>query len=311
MAWNPIRGCSRVSTGCENCFAERIAARFSGPGLPYEGLARRTEHGPRWTGEVRLIDSALLGPVRWREPRRVFVNSMSDLFHEKLSDRDIDRVFAIMQASPQHTFQVLTKRPNRMRKYVSDAEGRVREACEDLAGSMGWCHAHDDREWPLSNVWLGVSIENQETANTRVPLLLRTPAVIKFLSCEPLLEPIDLDPPSCQHCDRLYDDLVAQGLGGLADDDATPWCYECDSELCYGGWLDPLNGGIGWVIAGAESGPEARPMQEEWVRSIRRQCAESCVPLFYKQALDERGRKISLPLLDGTQWKQFPEVRRG
>ncbi|MBY6277267.1 DUF5131 family protein [Symbiobacterium thermophilum] len=123
--WNPIRGCSRVSEGCRNCYAERMAARFSGPGRPYEDLVRRTPHGPRWTGEVRLVEELLDAPLHWRRPRRIFVNSMSDLFHEAVPDEWIDKVFAVMALAEHHTFQVLTKRPERMLRYLTDLPKRA------------------------------------------------------------------------------------------------------------------------------------------------------------------------------------------
>ena len=127
--WNPVRGCSRVSEGCRNCYAEKVAYRFSGPGQPYEGLVRINAAGERkleWNGQVQLVEKHLLDPLKWKEPRRIFVNSMSDLFHENIPDEWIDKIFAVMALSPQHTFQVLTKRPERMRKYLSAPETRER-----------------------------------------------------------------------------------------------------------------------------------------------------------------------------------------
>ena len=122
--WNPIRGCSLVSEGCRNCYAMGVAARFSGPGQAYEGLARRRSNGePQWTGKVAVVEKHMLDPLRWRGSRRIFVNSMSDLFHENVTDETIDRVFAVMALAPWHTFQVLTKRPRRMRDYMR-TEGR-------------------------------------------------------------------------------------------------------------------------------------------------------------------------------------------
>jgi len=302
MTWNPVMGCSRVSEGCRACYAERIAARFSGPGQPYEGLATMGKNGPRWTGKVRLIDSALYEPLRWRKPRRVFVNSMSDLFHEQLSDEDIDKVFAIIQASPQHQFQVLTKRPERMRIYVIGAKDRVRDACEYLADERGWFHAHQDRAWPLDNVWLGVSTENQETANERIPFLLRTPAAIRFVSCEPLLGHIALPIPRTWGrrsdgkwgCDACYN-------GDRCDERNHVSRNSCEACLGTGAVQS-----IDWCIVGSESGPSARPMDRAWARALKDQCVAAGVPFFLKQTLDERGRKVSLPLLDGRQWAEFP-----
>jgi protein gp37 len=243
--WNPVRGCSKVSAGCAHCYAETVAARFSGPGQPYAGLV--DEKG-RWNGTVRLIEDHLEDPLRWKKPRRIFVNSMSDLFHESLSDQDIARVVAVMSHAPQHTFQVLTKRPKRMQAFMS----RVK---------------------PLPNLWLGVSVEDQAAANRRIPLLIRTPAAVRFLSCEPLLGPVNLDPTLCGNCGG---DEVNVG------EDGTPWCPMCDDEeMGSAGWLDP--DGIGWVIVGGESGHNARPMHPTWARSLRDQCARNEVPFFFKQ----------------------------
>jgi protein gp37 len=266
--WNPIRGCSRVSEGCRNCYAEAVAARFSGPGQPYEGLAKMTSHGPRWTGQVRVVKEHLFDPLQWRSPRRVFVNSMSDLFHEKLAGLHMDQVFAVMAMAPQHTFQVLTKRPERMRQYVNDqdASRRLGSALRSLA--LVWpkrclaaaAYAIESIEWPLPNVWLGVSVEDQAAADERIPLLLRTPAAVRFLSCEPLLGPIDFhsmttDPPNSGFA-------LTDGLG----------CFDGEPPA-----------GIDWVIVGGESGPHARPMHPDWARQIRDQCVAVGVPFFFKQ----------------------------
>lgn len=192
--WNPLRGCSRKSEGCRFCYAEGVAARFSGPGLPYEGLAHRVGGEARWTGKVVMApDDVLTQPLRWKRPRRIFVNSMSDLFHENVPDAWIDQIFAVMALAPQHTFQVLTKRADRMRDYVAKAEGTVRHAARvnrlrnaKLGNPDAWI------TWPMPNVWLGVSIEDQKTADERVPALLATPASVRFISAEPLLGPINL-----------------------------------------------------------------------------------------------------------------------
>ncbi len=162
--WNPLRGCSRVSEGCRNCYAESVARRFDGPGLPYEGLIAS---GGQWNGQIKLVPEKLDEPLRWQRPRRIFVNSMSDLFHPNVPNEYIDRVFAVMALASQHTFQVLTKRPERMLEYLN-------------------------RRTTMPNVWLGVSIENQVTADERIPLLLQTPAAVRWVSAEPLLRPVDL-----------------------------------------------------------------------------------------------------------------------
>jgi protein gp37 len=163
--WNPVRGCSRVSPGCQNCYAERMAHRFSGPGGPYEGLTIGTKTGPRWSGKVTVLPEMLNAPLRWRQPRTVFVNSMSDLFHEGVPDDFIAEVFATMERASWHSFQILTKRPAR---------------AAELA---------DQLPWP-SNVWLGTSVESSKYL-PRVQTLRTIPAAIRFLSLEPLLGPLN------------------------------------------------------------------------------------------------------------------------
>ena len=204
-SWNPVRGCSRVSEGCRNCYAETMAARFSGVGQPYEGLAKMTPSGPRWTGEVRLVSEHLADPLRWKRPRRVFVNSMSDLFHEKLPDEVIAAVFGIMSAASEHTFQVLTKRAARMVEWFKWAASEAaRRAHIDAAHFCTKLAAEELREsgetkirgiqagrWPLPNVWIGVSVEDQATADERIPLLLQCPAAVRWVSYEPALGPVD------------------------------------------------------------------------------------------------------------------------
>ena len=187
--WNPVRGCSVISPGCVNCYAMKQAHRFSGEGRAYEGLTKLTKAGPQWTGKIRTVESALLDPLSWRKPQRVFVNNMSDLFHEDVPREFITQVFAVMQAQPYLTFQVLTKRPERMRELLSDRqfEYDCETAGDDMAGERGWCHANQDRPWPLSNVWLGVSVENKD-ALERIHRLKDTPAAVRFVSFEPLLE---------------------------------------------------------------------------------------------------------------------------
>ena len=253
--WNPLRGCSRISPGCTHCYAERIAARFSGPGRPFDGLASMMPGGPRWTGRVRLVPRAMTQPLRWRRPRRIFVNSVSDLFHESLTNEQIALLFAAMAVAPQHTFQVLTKRARRMRKWFQWAErfapdaggaGPLRAIWEAIAcdSEGAWPETWDTEEgppvgnaWPLPNVWLGVSVEDQQRADERIPELLSVPAAVRFLSCEPLLGPVEI------------------GSGR----------------------------GIDWVIVGGESGHGARPFDLAWARSLVAQCKAADVALFVKQ----------------------------
>jgi protein gp37 len=265
--WNPLRGCSRVSEGCRHCYAEQVAYRFSGPGQPYEGLVRINAAGervPEWSGVVKLVEKHLLDPLRWKEPRRIFVNSMSDLFHPNVPDEWIDRIFAVMALCPQHEFQVLTKRPERMLAYLS-REGlwfRIQLASERLAFGTKWSvdrAAHRRGDF-LDHVWLGVSVEDQKTADERIPLLLQTPAAVRFISAEPLLGPLDIAPwlirlPLAAGAARL--------TGGVA--------FEIADRV------------LDWAIGGGESGREARPMHPDWARSLRDQCQAAGVPFFFKQ----------------------------
>lgn len=283
--WNPVRGCALVSPGCSNCYAMKTAHRFAGEGMPYEGLTREREKGgPVWTGDARFIRAKLAEPLRWRKPRKIFVNSMSDLFHEDVTFEQIAAVFGVMAAAPQHTYQVLTKRPERAVKFfnhwmrggwpikdslvcarhwlVDDpkADGVVGKVLHDLS--------EDARPgWPLPNVWMGVSVEDQARADERIPLLLQMPAAVRFLSVEPLIGPIDLTDlvdPSVSPGEHRYDALSCDVD---AEDD--------------GDW----NGAtIDWVIVGGESGPGARPCDIAWIASIRDQCAAAGVPCFVKQA---------------------------
>jgi len=293
--WNPVRGCSRVSRGCERCYAERQAMRHAGPGRAYEGLVREVNGHPAWTGEVRCVTGKLTEPLAWRKPRRVFVNSMGDLFHESVPIEFIDQVFAVMAASPRHTFQILTKRADWMRDYLSrqdrdEAIGyaamglyeQIGDPARGLDRAMTLTHRQGYRppsaldrccppqpHWPLPNVWLGVSVEDQRAADERIPLLLQTPAALRFVSCEPLLGPVDLERyivPRCSECRDWYALLRSEGKCGYG---------KCPTD---GEWCP-----IDWVIVGGESGPGARPCDVAWIRSIVRQCRAAGVPCFVKQ----------------------------
>jgi protein gp37 len=230
--WNPVRGCTRVSEGCRNCYAEAVAARFSGfLGATFNGFSERTKSGPRWTGKVELIMEQLAKPIHWRKPRRVFVNSMSDLFHERLPFLDISLVFKAMRIANQHQFLVLTKRPARMLEF---------------------CKAWGET---LPNVWLGVSVEDQKTADERIPLLLTTPAAVRFVSYEPALGPVDF---------RLRRFIPSP----------------CDK------WPNSeyeVRSLIDWIIVGGESGSHARPFEIRFAYDTIRQCREADVACFVKQ----------------------------
>lgn len=237
--WNPVTGCTKVSDGCKHCYAERQWARLAAnPATRY--------HGRKFT-DVQEHGDILDQPLRWKKPRRIFVDGMSDLFHPDVSDRFIADVFGVMAACPQHTFQVLTKRPERMRKLLrAGCMGRFESDAEECAALYTDAHL----VWPIKNVWLGVSVEDQATADERIPLLLDTPAAVLWVSCEPLLGHVD-----------LFDFIGPFGK---------------PHELQQPSMLD-------WVVVGGESGPRARPMHPNWVRSLRDQCAAADVPFLFKQ----------------------------
>ncbi len=238
--WNPVTGCTEVSAGCDHCYAKTFAERWRGtPGHYFErGF------------DVQLRPDKLDQPLRWTRPRRIFVNSMSDLFHDQVPDEYIAQVFAVMALAERHTFQLLTKRHGRMRALLRDSEFQqlVYEAWGTLDTPKGTPSMEDWPwpGWPLPNVHLGVSTENQQWADIRIPALLDTPAAVRFISAEPLLGPIDF---------RRVPGFNRIGL------DLSNW----------------------WVIVGGESGHGARPMHPEWARSLHRQCETAGVPFLFKQ----------------------------
>ena len=215
-------------------------------------------------------------PLRWRKPRRVFVNSLSDLFHNDVPDEYIARVWAVMALAPQHTFQVLTKRHGRMRSLLSspDFMDTVYEFFRAGRPRRGPFDEVDRLPWPLPNVWIGVTVEDQKRADLRVPALLDTPAAVRFLSCEPLIGEVDLsewlsDDCTCAIYVVDYSDPERYHPENL-DRELTPGCPAHDR-------------GIDWVICGGESGPDARPMHPDWARSLRDQCQAAGVPFLFKQ----------------------------
>lgn len=283
--WNPLRGvrgkwhCTKVSPGCKNCYAERINKRFNGPAYKVGA------------DTLRLDDKILEQPLRWRKPRMIFVCSMSDLFHEDAQFDWIAAIFGIMAACPQHTFQCLTKRPERARAFFDwlreerplPEHGRGCHRERLSAVWKGWYHTEYRGDWldvarghwPLPNLWLGVSAEDQERANERIPVLLKLPAAVRFISAEPLLGSLDL----------------------------TPWL----------GRRPLVNPARFWVIVGGESGPGARPMHPDWARSLRDQCVEAGVAFHFKQwgafnAGVRMGKKKAGRILDNRTWDQFPQA---
>jgi protein gp37 len=263
--WNPITGCSVVSPGCTNCYAMTLAGSRLRHHPSRAGLTKPSKAGPVWTGEVRFNEAWLDLPLRWRRPRMVFVCAHGDLFHESVPDAWIDKVFAVMALSPQHTFQCLTKRAVRMRAYF-DGEPEDRWN-EQAAQMMHWDDMPQRDVGPLSNVWLGVSAERQQEADARIPDLLATPAAVRFVSLEPLLGPIDLT--GIVHDGGQTIVCALSGQHGFSDGD----------------WWEPSGLGprLDWVIVGGESGKAARPMQLAWARSIVAQCKAAGVACFVKQ----------------------------
>lgn len=280
--WNPIAGCSVLSPGCTNCYAmRRVAPRLAtNPATPhYAGTVRWSNGGYVWTGGIGIAtDRVFLKPMTWRTPRTIFVNSTSDLFHEGVPDEVIDRIFAIMALTPQHTYQVLTKRAVRLRKYMNGENPLMRlhhQAAEDVSGKVAAFFRparHNiyslylSRPWPLPNVWLGVSAEDQKRADERIPDLLATPAAIRFVSAEPLLGPVNLRrvciaPDHHTMLDALDGYAIADSIAGSGQ--------ECTM--------------LDWVIAGGESGADARPMHPDWARDLRDQCRAAGTPFFFKQ----------------------------
>jgi protein gp37 len=269
--WSPVRGCSLVSPGCTNCYAMRLAHRFSGKGRAYEGLTRLTKHGPVWTGKVRLVPELLDQPLHWKKPRRIFVNSMSDLFHEAVPNEFIDIVFAVMATAKKHIFQVLTKRPERMVEYFREP---VRaELIYDAAFKVGYKGAMcggTKAPIPVPNVHLGVSCEDQETADERIPLLLQAPAAVRFISYEPALAGVDVT-------EFLW------GKHELVDQICQNCPRDADCECGYETRKCLSLPSIDWIIVGGESGPGARPMHIQWARDIVAQCKTANVACFVKQ----------------------------
>lgn len=338
--WNPVTGCAKVSDGCKNCYAERLFPRVYGKDREFT--------------DVGVHNDRLETPLRWKKRRAIFVNSMSDLFHEKVPFEFIDKVLAVAALCPQHIFMVLTKRPERMAEYFNNEKYfnggerhyHVHRTMENMCNLLkDWSRpalldaadipdskwlvppilsrevtvGYQGLSWPLPNLWPGVSIENQDTAELRIPPLMQCPAAVRFISYEPALGPVDFSrwlpcpfggPDHCGNHD--------------------PTCCQCDSRRDNNNRLD-------WVIAGGESGPHARPSHPGWFREVRDQCALTRTPFFFKQwgewgdescGYDETkhkcfnwhefdgglfsyrvGKKAAGDFLDGKQWHQFPEVK--
>lgn len=255
--WNPIIGCSKVSPGCDNCYAEKMAIRLSY--MPNKQLASdyqltlmpNSENKPSgWNGHTIFRNEYLLQPKRWKTPRMVFVCSMSDLFHENNDFETIEKVYDTMHSNHQHIFIVLTKRPERMYKFWAWLLDKV--------AGLG---IQDVSSTTKDNVWIGVTAENQEQANKRIPILLQIPAAKRFVSIEPMLAPVIL---KCVQDNYMQDFLTGEFAG------------EGFNDIGYAAKLD-------WVICGGESGSKARLMHPDWVRSVSDQCKYAGTPFFFKQ----------------------------
>jgi protein gp37 len=294
-SWTPIRAhrhttgkrgwhCVHASEGCRHCYAEAINLRL-GTGLPFKP--------GHLAGDIELfLDEGLLAePLRWKRPRMVFVCSMTDLFADFVPDAWIDRIFAVMQRRKQHTFQVLTKRAKRMCRYMTDRQTPVRvgltrvEQETPQACLVGVNEAHERAQWPLPNVWAGVSCERQEEADERIPDLLATPAAVRFISAEPLLGPIRFRPYTlterpcvvCETADRLN-----EARARYSHPINCGWRQDGERAGTYR-QKEPDGRGIDWVIVGGESGPNARPMHPDWARALRDHCTAAGVAFFFKQ----------------------------
>lgn len=275
--WNPITGCDRVSPGCDHCYALRMAGRLKAMGSPkYQRDGRPPRSGPGFA--VTAHPDTLNVPLRWRAPKRIFVNSMSDLFHFDLGTEFVAAVFAVMACTPRHTYQVLTKRPGRARSLLSSPQFRtlVEQAAAQLTADTR--AGYDPAVWPLANLWLGVSAEDDHWAGIRIPILLQTPAVIRWASLEPLLGPIDLRPGEWVHDGQ---------------------CLRRNDCLCR-----PTQQHLDWVVVGGESGPAARPCDPAWVRQIRDACDTGGVAFHFKQWSGPTPRWGCL--LDGQLRQAYP-----
>lgn len=332
--WNPITGCSVTSPGCTNCYAMKLAGTRLRNHPSRKGLTQDSKAGPVWTGEVRLNEKWLDQPLRWSRPRMIFVCAHADLFHESVPDEWIDRVFAVMALAPQHTFQVLTKRADRMREYLTRAgNGRRSEAIwQTMHGEAktraarevldSWYGGPSADQWPLPNVWLGVSVEDQQRWDERISDLEATPAAIRWVSAEPLLGPI-LPTVVCNG-HFFFNPLTGQRWHDAPD---------------HNGASDFGANRIDWIVVGGESGPGARPMHPDWARSLRDECDAAGVPFFFKQhgafldfdhlgecwnsltyaqrgnqqfvdgkAMIHVGKKVAGRLLDGVEHNAMPKV---
>jgi len=229
--------------------------------------------------------------LRWQKPRRIFVGSMTDLFYNAVPDEFLDTIFGYMAVAKQHTFLLLTKRPERMLAYLIDSSIARCDGRGETARRIDPRVPLEYLSWPLPNIWLGVTVEDQQRADERIPILLETPAAKRFVSIEPMLGPVMMRRISKPAGERY------------------PWGYDYLTGVEYGPYH--CNRGmprLDWVIVGGESGPNARPMHPDWARSLRDQCQEAGTPFFFKQWGGRFGKRAAGRLLDGVEYNAFPEV---
>lgn len=319
--WNPVTGCSIISPGCTNCYAMKLARTRLQNHPSRSGLTVNSKAGPVWNGKVRLNREWLAQPLGWKRPRMVFVCAHGDLFHEDVPYEWILDVFTIMAIAQQHTFQVLTKRADRMRDFLARPEGELLE--EIYANWYSFSRgAREVWSWPLPNIWLGVSVEDQKRADERIPMLLDTPAAVRWISAEPLLGPLDLISAKGgsqwiggqRGCDGRHQHNGRRGeiIHGVM--------HRTDPQIPHHHHDERCRPGLDWVVVGGESGSAARPMQPEWARSLRDQCNAASVPFFFKQwgsfaplqkaaipdTMFRVTKKIAGRILDGAEHNSMP-----
>ena len=314
---NPVVGCSKCSPGCENCYAEKFAHHMSRnpqTGRKYAGVV---DANGKWTGKVNVTLDAKTMPHRVPgKNKRVFVGSMSDLFHPNVSDTTRDVIFAsilgdhIVGNGHGHTFMILTKRAEEMCNYFTLTPpdellhrwGEAGDGWLTLEGDTSFSEYLESHLsyykwktfWPLLNLWVGATICNQEEADSKIPALLRTPAAKRFISVEPMLGPVNVERYliSCKDCGNQASTQLCLNRPWMGHD----LCNACDKPNPEGPHLD-------WIICGGESGPGARQMHTDWVRSLRDQCVDAGVPFYFK---GWGGTKKTPALLDGSEWREFP-----
>lgn len=281
--WNPIVGCSKISAGCKNCYAEKLAWRLVCMNQNhYIPVVRNVGYGNKthdWTGETAFVESALEKPLHWKKPRKIFVCSMGDLFHESVPFEWIDKVMAVIALCPQHTFLVLTKRPERMKEYFIEPIGGLTRRNYITSAISHQTFRSEVEHWNLNHLWLGVTTENQEQADKRIPILLQIPAAKRFVSVEPMLSEVDIRRYMLSDYDKAAHDHQMTGM-------------ECQTNK------------LNWVICGGETGSKARECKVDWVRDLMVQCEVARVPFFFKKFKDGETK------IDGKEIREYPEVAK-